>query len=121
MIDEKNFTFDSRKNSNFFLFAEKSDNNIDKKNQFQFKRVYVFDKKKKKNNDKSKNFDVDKNVYYNKNLKYYNSNNLKNENNFATHFVISTSVFVNYICRRCDKTFAFNNRLHFHLRTNCFR
>ena len=25
-----------------------------------------------------------------------------------------------YTCRRCDKTFAFNNCLHFYLRTKCF-
>ena len=26
-----------------------------------------------------------------------------------------------YTCRRYDKTFAFNNCLHFHLRIKCFR
>ena len=69
-----------------------------------------------------KNSNVDDDVYYNENLKYYNSNNSKNENDFTIHFVVSTSTFVfEYTCRCCDKTFAFNNRLHFYLRTNCFR
>ena len=108
------------------MFAEfdnvKSSNNSNKKNRFQFKRVYVFDEKEKKNDYESKNSNVDDDAYYNKNLKYYNSNNLENENDFATHFVVSTSVFAfEYTCRRCDKTFAFNNCLHLHLRTKCFR
>ena len=75
----------------------------------------------KKNDYESKNSNVDDDVYYNKNLKYYNSNNLKNENDFVIHFVVLILIFAfEYTCRRCDKTFAFNNRLHFHLRTNCF-
>ena len=78
--------------------------------------------KKKKNDYESKNSNVDDDVYYNKNLKYYNSNNSKNKNDFVVHFVVLTSMFAfEYTCCRCDKTFAFNNRLHFHLRTNCFR
>ena len=126
LTNDKNAAFDSRKNSKFFLFVGfdnvKSGNNNNKKNRFQFKRVYVFDEKKEKNDYESKNSNVDNDVYYNENLEYYNSNNSKNENDFITHFVVSISMFVlEYTCRRCDKTFAFNNRLHFHLRTNCFR
>ena len=126
LIDDKNGAFDSRKNSKFFLLVEfgnvRSDNNSNKKNRFRFKRAYVFDEEKKKNDYESKNSNVDDDAYYNENLKYYNSNNSENEDDFAAHFVVSTSVFVfEYICRRCDKTFAFNNRLHFHLRTDCFR
>ena len=76
----------------------------------------------KKNNYESKNLNVNDDVYYNKNLKYYNSNNSKNENDFVIHFVVSTSTFVfKHTCCCYDKTFAFNNRLHFYLRTNCFR
>ena len=125
MIDDKNDAFDSRKISKFFSFAESDnvrfDNNNNKKNRFRFKRVYVLDEKKK-NDYESKNSNVDDDVYYNENLKYYNSNNSKNENDFAIHFVVSTSVFIlEYTYRCCDKTFAFNNRLHFYLRTNCFR
>ena len=84
--------------------------------------AFMFLIKKKKNNYESKNSNVDNDVYYNKNLKYYNSNNSKNKNDFVIHFVILTLTFVfEYTCRCCDKTFAFNNRLHFHLCTNCFR
>ena len=123
LIDDKNAAFNSRKISKFFSFVEfdnvKFDNNNNKKNRFRFKRAYVFDKKK---DYESKNSNVDDDVYYNKNLKYYNSNNSKNENDFAIYFVASISIFVfKYTCRCCDKTFAFNNCLHFHLRTNCFR
>ena len=126
LINDKNVAFDSRKISKFFSFAEfdnvKFDNNSNKKNRFRFKRVYVFDEKKEKNDYESKNSNVDNDVYYNKNLKYYNLNNSKNENDFAAHFVALTSAFVfEYTCRCCDKTFAFNNCLYFYLRTNCFR
>ena len=77
---------------------------------------------KKKNDYESKNSNDDDDVYYNKNLKYYNSNNSKNKNDFAIHFIVLTSMFAfKYTCRRCDKTFVFNNRLHFYLRTKCFR
>ena len=45
-----------------------------------------------------------------------------NKNDFAAYFVVSTSAFaLEYTCRRCNKTFIFNNRLHFHLRSKCFR
>ena len=124
LINDKNVAFNSRKNSKFFSFVKrfnnvKSNNINNKKNQFQFKRVYVFNKK---NDYKLKNSNVDNDVYYNKNLKYYNSNNSKNENDFAIYFVVLTLMFAfKYTCRRYDKTFTFNNCLHFYLCINCFR
>ena len=58
--------------------------------------------------------------YYieNDNLNYYNSNQ-KNETfvNFIASIIVIKSSLSH--CRRCKKTFTFNNELHRHLRANC--
>ena len=83
----------------------------------------LWTKKKKKNTLHEKNiFEIDDDVYYIENLKYYNSDNqnshFENDEKFIAHFVVFS--LISYVCRRCDQQFFFNNRLHAHLRIDCF-
>ena len=81
-------------------------------------KIFVVDEKMKSakdfhNEKKHENYYIE-----NDNLNYYNSNQ-KNEtfvNFIAIIIVIKSSLFY---CRRCKKTFTFNNELHRHLRINC--
>ena len=122
IIDEN--ASNSRKNQKFSRNVERfADNNRsdDNNNARQKNKIYVVDE-----NDEKKiiekfveNFINDQNAFYSQNLNYYDSNYEFDDfekNVFATHFVIFTSAIE---CRRCHKTFEFNNQLHVHLRIDC--
>ena len=122
IIDEN--ASDSRKDQKSSRNAERfADNNRsdDNNNARQKSRVYVVDEDdEKKTIEKSaEDFINDQNAFYSQNLNYYDSNYESDDlekNVLATHFVISTSAIE---CRRCHKTFEFNNQLHVHLRIDC--
>ena len=122
LIDEN--ASDSRKDQKFSINAERSDNVFRDRNFRTKNRVYVVnEKKKKKNTLREKNIsEIDDDVYYIENLKYYNSNNQnfhsEDDEKFIAHFVVFS--LISYVYRRCDQQFFFNNRLHAHLRTDCF-
>ena len=64
-------------------------------------------------NQKQRNYYIE-----NENLNYYNSNQ-KNEtfvNFIASIMIVKSSLFH---CRRCRKTFTFNNELYRHVRVDC--
>ena len=121
IIDEN--ASDSRKNQKFSRNAERfADNNRsdDNNNARQKSRVYVVDEENENETiEKSTDFNNNQDAFYSQNLNYYDSNYEfdDSENDIlATHFVISTSAIE---CRRCHKTFEFNNQLHVHLRIDC--
>ena len=123
IIDEN--ASNSRKNQKSSRNVERfADNNrsIDNNNNARQKsKVYVVDENdEKKIIEKfAENFSHDQNAFYSQNFNYYDSNyefdDFENDV-FAIHFVISTFAIE---CRRCHKTFEFNNQLHVHLRIGC--
>ena len=119
LIDEN--AFDSRKNQKFSINVERFDNVFRDRN-FRIKnRIYVVNEKKNRLHEKNI-FEIDDDVYYIENLKYYNSNNrnfhFENDEKFIVHFVVFS--LISYVCRQYDQQFFFNNRLHVHLRIDCF-
>ena len=122
IIDEN--ALNSRKNQKFSRNAERfADNNRsnDNNNARQKDRVYVVDENDEKKTIEKfvEKFNNDQNVFYSQNFNYYDSNyefdDFENDV-FAIHFVIFTFAIE---CRRCHKTFEFNNQLHVHLRIDC--
>ena len=123
IIDEN--ASDSRKDQKSSRNVERfADNNRqdDNNNARQKNRIYVVDEDDENeiiDESYAKDFHDDQNVFYSQNLIYYDSNNefddLENDT-VAAHFVVFTSTIK---CRRCHKTFDFNNQLHTHLRIDC--
>ena len=108
----------SSRNVERFVDNNRSDDN---NNAHQKNRIYVVDEddEKKIIEKFAENFSNDQNAFYSQNLNYYDSNyefDDLEENIFAIHFVVSTFAIE---CRRCYKTFEFNNQLHIHLRIDC--
>ena len=115
----------SRKNRKFtcnvkgFVDHNRQDNNNDFR---QKNKIYVVDE-----NDENeiieksfaKNFHDDQNVFYSQDFNYYDlNNNFDDDENdiIVVYFVVFTFAIE---CRRCYKTFDFNNQLHIHLRIEC--
>ena len=101
--------------------SEKKQSNRDEKT-----RVFVVDEEDEEKkfvesfNDEKKFHSEQKHEKYyvtNENLKYYN---IENENEIFVNFILS-SMTKSFLlrCRRCRKTFTFNNILHAHLRVEC--
>ena len=64
-------------------------------------------------------FNDNEQVYYSKNLIYYNLNHFDDTNQKSTinHFII----LITTICRRCKKSFVFNNKFYCYIRKiDCF-
>ena len=124
--------FDSRTDRKFTANFNRFDNayrgnkffenvNRDDNNRSKSKAYVVNEKNKIEITNEVKEIFFDNNVYYNQNLKYYNSNNFaddENDEKSKIHFVVA---FTEFACRRYNKRFAFNNRLHLYLRTGCSR
>ena len=122
IIDEN--ASNSRKNQKFSRNAERfADYNRlnDNNNARQKDKIYVVDENNEKKTIEKfvEKFNNDQNVFYSQNFNYYDSNyefdDFENDV-FAIHFVIFTFAIE---CRRCHKTFEFNNQLHVHLRIDC--
>ena len=122
IIDENAFDFKNQKQTR----SQKK--KFDERNNKNFKRkVYVIDDSDEKNDSKSKSieknflveyFNDDEQAYYSKNLIYYDSNYSDDTNQESTinHFTVSITI----ICRRCKKSFVFNNKFHRYIReTDC--
>ena len=115
--------FDSRVKNQFTRrqTSEEEQNNRDKKT-----RVFVADEEDEEkksvesfNDEKEFHSKQKHEEYYvtNENLKYYN---IENENEIFVNFILSSMTKSSLSrCRRCRKTFTFNNTLHAHLRVEC--
>ena len=103
-----------------------SDTEQDNRDEFDNRddkiRAFVVDEDNDEKKKSAKDFhnEEEHEDYYteNDNLNYYNSNQ-KNETfvNFIASIVMIKSSLSH--CRRCRKTFTFNNELHRHLRVDC--
>ena len=102
-----------------------SDNASDNRNEFDNRddkiKTFVVDENNSEEEKFVKDFHNQKQRNYyieNENLNYYNSNQ-KNETlvNFIASIMIIKSSLSH--CRRCKKTFTFNNELHRHVRADC--
>ena len=102
-----------------------NDNASNNRNEFNNRddktRTFVVDENNNEKKKSVKDFhNQEQRDYYieNENLNYYNSNQ-KNEtfvNFIASIMIVKSSLFY---CRRCKKTFTFNNELHRHVRVDC--
>ena len=85
-------------------------------------KTFVVDENNDEKKKSAKDFHYEKKHedYYieNDNLNYYNSNQ---KNKTFVNFIASIIVIKSSLshCRRCKKTFTFNNELHRHLRIDC--
>ena len=101
--------------------SEEEQSNRDEKT-----RVFVADEEDEEkksaesfNDEKEFHSEQEHEEYYvtNENLKYYN---IENENEISVNFILSSMTKSSLPrCRRCRKTFTFNNTLHAHLRVEC--
>ena len=103
--------------------VEKFENNDDNQQRDDKVKTYVVDEKNEKKLIEKVFFQQDEehDDYHakNENLKYYDQNYYSNDEmsiNFTSFVVVMTFQFR---CRRCRKTFSFNNVLHRHLREKC--
>ena len=88
------------------FFADENDENVEFEKNFQDNQ-----------NDDSSNYFVSS-----KNLVYYESSsyNESNDKNDIVYFISSKiSISKHFHCRKCDKIFSFNNKLHQHIRKLC--
>ena len=102
-----------------------SDTKQNNRNEFDNRddktRAFVVDQNNSEKKKSVKNFHNEKHENYyieNENLNYYNSNQ---KNEIFVNFIASIIVIKSSLshCRRCRKTFTFNNELHRHFRADC--
>ena len=109
-------------NENAFDFRnQNSRSNVEKSNQQREEKIraYVIDEE---NETQSKDILSNEHDYHveNENLEYYDQNNYSEKNEMSVNFTSSIVTRVSKSqCRRCKKTFSFNNELHHHFRANC--